>query len=271
MIGFWHWAPYVLSMEFKKAISYRVDFWIQFVVGTATDIAVAYFLWKAMFLASHAQLMQGYSFHGIVFYYLFASFSSRIARGAERGYLAQEIYDGGLTRYLLYPLPFLGYKFIAHISQQILAIGQLIMAFTVLFFVLGLPDEQNLSLGSFVAGIGTCLMTGYLHFVIAGCLELVAFWQDVVWNLMVMLRFTMMLLGGGAVPLSFFPEWGRKLAQLTPFPLLINFPVQTFLGKLIWKEWLISGAQVIMWSLFFSWLLSRIWVRGTKHYTGVGI
>jgi ABC-2 type transport system permease protein len=267
----WSWAPHVLSIELKKAVSYRVDFWIQFVVGTATDIAVAYFLWKAMFLANHTEIMQGFTFQGIIFYYLFATFAARIARGSERGYISAEIYDGGLTRYLLYPLPFLGYKLITHFSQQILAIIQLVLAFAVLLWLMGAPSEQHLSTGSFLAGIGTCLLAGYLHFVVASCIELVAFWQDVVWNLMVMLRFTIMLVGGGAVPLSFFPDWGRKLAMATPFPLIINFPVNTFLGRLSGPEWLANVGALCLWAAFFTWLLSQVWKRGTKQYSGVGI
>lgn len=265
------WAPHVLSLELKKAFSYRLDFWITFVVGTAIDIGVSYFLWKAVFLAQNAQVMAGYSFHAIVFYYLFASFTMRITRGNDRGYISQEIYDGGLTRYLLYPVSFLGYKFVTHFAQQLLGILQFLIAFAFLFGIMGLPADQNISASSILAGLGTCLLAGLLHFMLTTCLELVAFWQDVIWNLMVMLRFIVMLLGGGMIPLAFFPAWGQKLVALTPFPALIAFPVKTFLGQITLAEWFSNIGTIGLWAAVFATIASIVWTRGVRQYSGVGI
>ena len=253
------WAPHVLSIELKKALSYRVDFWILFFFGAATEIGVAYFLWKAVFESQGSTTMAGYSFHAIVFYYLFASFAVRISRGSERGYLSQDIYDGGLTRYLLYPVSFLGYKFVTHIAQQLLGIFQLLIAFGALALLMGLPPDQNISAGSLLAGVATCLLAGVLHFAMTACLELVAFWQDVIWNLMVMLRFIVGLLGGGLIPLAFFPEWGQKLVQYTPFPALINFPARTFLGQISFSEWLGGIGLISLWTIIFASIAVFIW------------
>ena len=65
-------ALHVFAIEIKKAVSYRVAFWVNFLLGTTTDLLIAYFLWGAIFAASGSQTMQGFSFHGMVFYYLFA-------------------------------------------------------------------------------------------------------------------------------------------------------------------------------------------------------
>ncbi len=265
------WAPHVLSIELKKALSYRLDFWIFFFFGTATEIGVAYFLWKAVFASQNTTTMAGYSFHAIIFYYLFASFAIRISRGSERGYISQEIYDGGLTRYLLYPVSFLGYKFVTHFAQQLIGIFQLFVAFGILILLMGLPPDQNVTIGSISAGILTCLIAGVLHFAMMSCLELVAFWQDVIWNLMVMLRFIVGLLGGGMIPLSFFPEWGQKLVHLTPFPALIAFPVKVFLGQVTFSEWLNGVGIISVWSAIFAAIAFFVWDRGIKQYSGVGI
>lgn len=268
---YWSWAPHVLAIEIKKAVSYRVDFWIQFFIGTFAEIAIAYFLWKAVFQIRGVARMEGYSFHGLIYYYLFATFSMRIARGNDRGYVSQDIYDGGLTRYLLYPLPFLGFKFITHFSQQILFILQLLLAFALLAALLSVPIDVDLTPLNFCAGIFTCMCAGYLHFMMTACLEMVAFWQDVVWNLMVMLRFTLLLLGGGMIPLAFFPAWGQRLVAWTPFPMIISFPVKTFMGQLSFQEWLLNAGLLVFWSALFTVLIRFIWRRGLRQYSGVGI
>jgi ABC-2 type transport system permease protein len=265
------WVPHVFSNEIKKAVSYRVAFWIQFIVGTATDMFVAYFLWRAIFQIRGETVLQGFTFHGIVYYYLFASFAFKIARGGEWGYIAQEIYDGGLTRYLLYPLHFLGYKYVTHITQQLLSLFQLTIAFLVLRLILGLPEELHITLMTFMAGAMTSLLAGYLHFMMASALEMVSFWQDVVWNLMAMLRFITSLVGGAMIPLAFFPEWGRKIASVTPFAAIITFPAKVFLGEVSLSDWFYNVGLIAVWSLVFSIACAWIWSRGTKHYTGVGI
>lgn len=267
----WAWVPHVLALELKKAFSYRVAFWVQFLMGTGTELVVSFFVWRSVFAATGSQEMQGFTFHGIVFYSLFASMSGKITRGTDRGYVSQDIYDGSLTRYLLYPLPFFPYKYVTHITQQLLGVSQLIVAFIGVRLALGDLGQHAITPATFAAGVLTCFLTGYLHFVVASCLELVAFWQDVVWNLMVMLRFCMSLLGGGMIPLVFFPEWGQRLVSYTPFPLLVSWPARTFLGQVGAQEWLLNLGVLAFWSLLFTFVLNAIWLRGTKQYSGVGI
>lgn len=270
------WVVHVLGIELKKAFSYRFAFWAQFVLGTVTDLVVAYFLWAAIFsqrgeLGSSTIQIGGFTFHGMIYYYLFAAFSIRIARGSERGYVSEDIYGGGLTKYLLYPVSFLGFKFITHFTQQILATVQLLVSFSILWMIFGKPEDLSLSIATFAAGFLACLLAGVLHFFIAICLEMVSFWQDVVWNLMVMLRFMVNLLGGAILPLTLFPEWGRTVIAWTPFPLLVSFPAETFLGRVTAEVWLRQASLCLLWAMVFFALSRLIWSRGLRNYSGVGI
>ena len=101
------WAPHVMALELRKAFAYRAEFWIRFVVGSSTALVVAYFLWGAIFASSGQATLQGYSFHGILFYCVFAALGSRIVTGGDgQGAISQEIYDGTLTRSLIYRFRF---------------------------------------------------------------------------------------------------------------------------------------------------------------------
>ncbi len=266
------WVPHVFAIELKKVLHYRADFWIRFGLGTVTEVAVAYFLWLAIFEANGATTLRGFTFNGVVYYMLFASFAAKISRGSEHGTISTEIYDGTLTRYLVYPLPLMGFKYVTHVVQQINGTIQLLIALFGLWLILPMPTgEMTISAPNFLAGVFTCLLTGYLNFRIMTCLEMVAFWQDVVWNLIAMLRFTTSLLGGAMIPLVFFPEWGKKIVEFTPFPYLVTFPAKTFLGQITLNEWFMNAAILACWSLFFTILATWIWSRGAKQYSGVGI
>lgn len=271
MMSQWSWVPHVLSIELKKAFSYRVAFWVQFLIGTGADLSISYFLWWAIFQARGESTIQGFTFHGLILYYVFATFSSKITRGNDRGYISTDIYEGTLTRYLLYPLPFFPYKLVTHFTQQLLGMIQLLFTLSLFALIIGLPGGNHVTVFTFLAGCFTCVLAGYLHFTMMSCLEMVAFWQDVVWNLMVMLRFMMNLLGGQMIPLAFFPEWGQKIIAYTPFPALVSFPARTFLGDITLNEWLWQAGMLALWALVFTFLANRVWIRGTKQYSGVGI
>lgn len=267
----WAWARHVFSIELRKLFTYRVTFWLNFIVGTLAELTVSYWLWSALFESRGATQMEGYSFHGLLYYALFASLTGRIVRGVEARFISVEIYEGTLNRYLLYPLPFLGYKYVTHLAQQLIAMLQLVFTAALLIGWLGLPQDQNLTFANFALGGVTCLASGYLYFTIAGTLEMVAFWQDTVWNLMAMLRFITHLLGGALIPLAFFPDWARKTLELLPFAQLISFPVRTLLGRVTPEEWLTSMAVTLAWAAVMSFVARTVWRRGTKIYAGVGV
>lgn len=265
------WALPVITLELKKTLAYRVDFWIQFLLSTSIELTVAYFIWKAVFAVREVETLQGYTLNGLLLYYFFAIFAGRIVRGKEGGYLAGEIYDGSLTRYLLYPLSFLIYKYITHWAHELVQLIQFIFAFLIFQWWVGMPEGTAISPLNILFGTLTCFMAGYLFYVVEGTLEMVAFWQDVIWNLQVMLRFTITLLGGALIPLSFFPQWELRIIELTPFPSMVSFPIKTFLGQITLQEWFFHSAVLVCWSLFFTFLLHFVWKRGTRQYSGVGI
>ncbi|MGK5088392.1 ABC-2 family transporter protein [Bdellovibrionota bacterium FG-2] len=265
------WIPHVLSLELRKIFSYRVAFWVRYVLGTVTELTVAYFLWGALFEYSSQQRLQGFSFHGILFYYVFASLGAKIVRPSNDGWISQEVYDGGLTRYLLYPVSFVGYKYVTFLSQQFVAVGQMLFGLGVAVSILGLPSDLAITATSVFCGILTALFAGGVVFLISASIEMVSFWQDTIWNLMAMFRFIGNLLGGILVPLVFFPAWGQEAVKYTPFPLVFSFPIRCFLGQIEPAEWLGCIGRLLVWAFLFGALATWVWKRGTKRYAGVGI
>jgi ABC-2 type transport system permease protein len=265
------WTLHVFSLELRKIFTYRVNFWLSFLLQIVTELAVAYFLWKAVFEANHVDSMNGFSFYGILYYYLFGSFCSRIIQDPNNGDISGEIYQGGLTRYLLYPLSFFLYKFVTAFSAQVVALVQMVACLFIAIWFWKLPSDQSISVSSVLLGSATCLFAGYVYFALSSCLEMVAFWQDAVWNLLVIFRFSGNLLGGLMIPLSFFPHWGKVIVDFTPFPYLYAFPIRCFLGQVGTEEWVHSIIILSGWAAISTVLSRLVWGRGLKFYSGVGI
>ena len=71
----------IASMEARRRMSYRVDFWINSVAGFAAEFAIVWFLWKAMFAESGADVIAGYTFEQVLLYYVVAILVGRLVRG----------------------------------------------------------------------------------------------------------------------------------------------------------------------------------------------
>lgn len=265
------WERQVFTAELRKITAYRADFWIQYLANILTHIGVAFFLWQAVFTTLETESMQGYSFHSLMFYYLLVPLISRIIYGSELGAAAREIYDGSLTRYLIYPVSFFKYKLMQYCAHSAMYTIQMVAA--VIFFIalFGTPQDMEISPLTLTI-IPTLLLSVLLHYTFVMALELIAFWADNVWSLLVMVRFSISLLGGGLIPLAFFPEQLTPLINILPFRYLTAFPAELLMGRVeSWQEWLYGTAVTAVWTLLL-WIAGReIWRRGTKTYTGVGI
>lgn len=265
------WIAQVFSIEIRKVLSYRVDFWMQFLANVLAQVAIAYFLWKAIYDYRGVDELGGYSFAAMMLYYLCVPLVNRMIRGPEMAFISQEIYDGTLNRYLIYPISFFGYKYVAHMAQSFIYALQFLVGIGVYGLLFDIPPDVRLGWTSFVMGFGAGFIGSLLYFIFASILELVAFWADNVWSLLVMLRFFIHFFGGALIPLSLFPEWSRPILDILPFGYLASFPIRCFMGDLNWLDWTKGLLIMTLWIIVLSRILWKVWHRGTLQYTGVGI
>ena len=130
------WPVQVYGMELRKIITYRADFWINFIGQTIFSIIIAYFLWVAIFEAKNVSQMQGFTLNKIIFYYLIVPIVFRIQQGETIGGISREIYEGSLNKYILYPINFFNYKVISYLAHSTFFFAQLclIMGLYIFFF-----------------------------------------------------------------------------------------------------------------------------------------
>lgn len=265
------WALPALSLEMRKLLSYRFDFWAAFAGLIAAEMATAYFLWKAVFDYRHVSSLGGYTFHGMMLYYLLVPLVGRVTRGEEMKFISDEIYEGSLTRYLLYPLSYFGYKYVQQLAVSIIALVQLLALLGIFGAAFGFPAEARVTALSVLEGVAACYAANLLYISLAAGIEMVAFWADSVWSLMVMLKFILVMAGGALVPLSLFPEAIRHALEFSPFPYLVSFPIRSLMAALMPGEWVRGIAMTLLWALAFRGVAELVWKRGTKQYSGVGI
>lgn len=266
-----HWFPSVMAMELRKILAYRSDFWVTFLGQVLIQVFIAHALWTAVFEANSTEMMEGFTLTKITLYYVITSVGQRILTGENIGFISREIYEGTFSRYLIYPLSVFGYKVTTYFTYSLFYSSQLILIYFIYrlgftSFSFTFTEAVNLLLGT-----GLFLLSALVYVQMVMMIELLALWADNIWSLVVMLRFFSTFLGGGLLPLTFFPEWAQGVLQYLPFPYYLSLPTRTILGDTGTIE-IITGLGILtFWGFIFSGVVALIWRFGQKHYTGVGV
>lgn len=256
------------TLELRKMLAYRLDFWITFFGTVVVQFLVAYCLWSVVFSSQGLQEIQGYSFPALLLYYLLVPLLERIFCLHSWDIISTEIYDGSLSRYLVYPVsPFL-YKLSLRLAAVLIGTMQTVL---VLWVYQAFQHEKLLSLPWVLLGLGVAWISSYLVFTFMFLIDLIAFWAENVWNVQVMLRLTMQIAGGALLPLTLFPQAVRDFLMLTPFPYIYSFPAEVFLGRISLDQLPRVLSIQCFWAVFLTFCCFVVFRRGLRSFTGVGI
>ena len=262
----------VMSMEARRRMSYRVDFWINAVAGFLAEFAIVYFLWKAMYAESGADVIAGFTFEQVLVYYVVAILVGKIVRGTEfDGQPSEDIYQGGLNRYLVFPAPYFGIKYAQATGALLPAVVQAVLFGGTWWLVTGGAGMEGVTFVGCLMALSALLLANLLYYMMAYALHCISFWADNVWSLLVALRFTTSLLGGLMLPLALFPDGLRRVNEFLPFRNLFALPAEAFLGRITvdaWMEGMVVGG---VWLVVVSALARVVWHRGQLQYSGIGI
>ena len=263
---FWSFA----GVEARKRMSYRVDFWVNAIVSFVTELGVAWFIVLAMF--ANGGRVGDYSREGMLLYFVAVILAARLVRSSDLEWaIADDIYNGALSRYLLYPANFFVLKYATQIGALLPVMIQVVLFGAWVPFVLGIPEGIHVTPATAAMCLGALAVANLLHFMTCLPLQLVAFWADNCWSLLVAHRIVASLLGGLLLPLSLFPSWSQTALAALPFRYLFAFPVDVLLGRVAPAEYVAGLAVAILWCGVFAGISAAIWRRGTLQYTGVGM
>ena len=79
------------------------------------------------------------------------------------------------------------------------------------------------------------------------------------------------LLGGGFIPIIFFPTWVQKILLFTPFPYVEFIPGMIFVGYYSVAESLKFIALQFGWLLILFFVWRFVFSKAYKKFTGVGV
>lgn len=257
-------------LELKRRAAYVASFWLKMIVPPLAQVAVAYFLWGAIYESTQKNTIGNYTFAQMIFYYILVSCVYQMTR-PDMGTILREIYEGTLTKFLVYPVSFISFKLSSHAAHMTLVALQLLFGIGVFSIFFNISDVITATYLEILLSIFALLIAGYLFFMIMTCLELLSFWLESAWALCIMLEFIVNLFGGKILPLALFPDWLKAISDILPFRYLVSFPVEVLQGHVSGSELYLSFIIALCWCGIFSTIAKIIWEKGSYQYTGTGM
>jgi ABC-2 type transport system permease protein len=266
-----NWPMQVISLEVRKIMAYRSDFWVTQIGNVIFNLVISYYLWKSIFYHNDVTEMNGYDLNRLVFYYLTSAIVSKGMLGQDIGFLSREIYEGSLNKYLVYPMSVFFYKHLTFLVYTAFQGLQMFIILLIKYLILDNGSFTDIPIADYSLGFLALMCSASLFFIIACTLESIAFWAEYIWSLMVAFRMSCNFLGGTMLPLIFFPEWAQKILMFTPFPYIVNFPIKIFMSEYD-SAFVIENLKMLtIWYVIGVGVFAWVWNRGKYHYTGVGI
>ena len=109
------------------------------------------------------------------------------------------------------------------------------------------------------------LLLGYgITLAIGILLGLVAFWTLETHGITILYHFVNQFFAGALVPLWFFPDWLRTVAELLPFQTQAFLPLSIYFGRLVGTDALRAIGVQVVW-LVILWLAAGLVWRAAIH------
>lgn len=260
----------IFKISFAQEFAYKVSF-VMWRVRNVIQILIAYYLWITVFPNPQTSVF-GYDQAKILTYVFAIILIRSLVFSARSVDVPQEISEGSLTNYLIRPLAYFKYWFTRDLSSKALNFAFSVVEFLILALIFRPPLFIQTSFLLLVLFLLTIVIANYLIFVIRFIVTSVTFWiPELAWGgqFLFMVIITEFL-SGSIFPLDIFPALWQKIFYYTPFPYLIFFPLQVYLGKISTVE-IVRGILVsVIWSLGLTLTLKSVWQRGLKAYDAVG-
>ena len=144
--------------------------------------------------------------------------------------VSQRVHQGDVAIDLLRPTSFLGLYYAQKLGRSgFLLLGRGIPPLVVGALVTGLAlPESPLS---YLLGAFSLLLAITVAFLADMMVNLAAFWLLETRGLTIVYNAVMNLLSGFLIPILWFPDWLLTIARATPFPSMIQTPIDTLSGR----------------------------------------
>jgi len=216
-------------------------------------------------------MIGGWSLSEVTSYYLLLSVAgSFLIAHIDESVAIEDIYEGGLVKYVIRPFSYFWDLFFGELSwrifQGLIGIG--------ILFIIGISFQLLISFVSSPLHIFMTFISFLLAYTLSFLFKMIlgfsAFWLTEFRGIQSSAEIILLIFAGFIVPLQFLPTQIKEISFLLPFAYMVYFPILAIQGRLEYVELLGVLGMQILWIGFFACVYRLMWNRGIKLFTGVG-
>jgi ABC-2 type transport system permease protein len=260
----------VFRISFAQEFVYRVNF-IMWRFRNVLQIFLVFFLWDTVFTDS-GRVIFGYDRTRILTYVFGLLIVRGLVLSARSVDVTGEISRGELSNYLIKPFSYFKYWLTRDMSSKALNIIFAIGETVILYLLLKPPFFIQTNIVFLISFAIALILAMLIYFILIFITSSVPFWApEAAWGTSWFVTAVLVeFMSGALFPLDILPQAAQNVLNLTPFPYLIFFPMQVYLGKVsgivLFRGIIVS----VIWALILWLLLNAIWKRGLKAYQSHG-
>lgn len=260
----------VFRVAISERLVYRADFFIATFLRFI-PIITTILLWRAIFDGAKIEQVGGLAYSQMVSYYLFVMISRAFGSMPRLATdIAIDIRDGGLRKYLLQPIDYIGYNIALRGAHKLIYFVMAALPYTFVFwlcrdFLPGWPTGA-----AFGLSILSLILAFMLGFAINALIGMLGFWFLEVSSLLHVFMTAQYFLSGHMFPLSLLPDSIQQIVTLLPFAYETYYPAMILLQRLSTSEMIHVIMIQCAWVLVLGGLTRLAWSRGLRRYAAYG-
>ena len=252
-------------MKFKEYNIYKSNFWL-FTLNRIVEVIVYIFVWKAIF--AQTGNAGGFTVEQIITYYILVTTIKPFALWGINEDIAHSIRNGNISEELLNPMTYFQYCFGVNLGEMAFAFVVGLASFIVCSILWGITLQFNLL--NFILAVIIILVGIIISFFMQMIVGTVGFYSSSIWGMQILKKAIISIFSGIIAPLTLFPEWFQKIANILPFKELIYTPVNVLMGNIELNQiWIIIVKQ-ILWvfitygiaKIFFNHSIKKVTING---------
>ncbi len=256
----------MFSIGLKNTLSYKADF-LMILASRFVQAGLMIFIWTAIYHFTNTSSIMGIKLSTMyVYFFLVYAFRFVISLNLPE-VMQQDILEGSVaaayTRPVRYPLQ----AFMNTSSDDLLSfVISSLPLFVIAYLLYGVPVPLSvwvLMLAELLIGYVLVSLLGFL-------IGMLAIKMTYIYGIIESSWSVMLLLGGGILPLTFFPNAVMGILMLTPFPIMLYMPAATFLGIASNSQIMESIAVSLAWLVAILLVAILAWGRARKYITSAG-
>jgi ABC-2 type transport system permease protein len=260
-----------VKIHLKVFFQYKAAFAITLLIRPiAFLINIA--LFSCIYKYNNTDIIKGYAFNQMVWYFGVVTLINQFTWGFTHFIMSEKILSGELTINLVKPISVFKFELGNAMALRITGITCEFIPCMVIYSIFCYPSF--LTVVSFLQFLSFCVGSFMLYYLIRFVFGLLAFFFKKTGSLNVFLMFFIEFLGGGLIPIEFFPKWLLTIINYLPFKYMFYWPIQFFLQTDAAKQdfqYIKILLTQCMWIAVFLIIVKLAWSKAVKHYCGVGV